>query len=172
LKNKDKVRGEFVVIVEFVFFFGFVVAFGVMAFVFYKLLFLARQGKLRHEIIIGSFLWLCMMYPRLKLLRDLLTEDGAIYVQLDYNEVHYCKAMMDEIFGRENFQREIIWRIGWISGYKSADKNWVRNHDTILFYSKNAEKLKFKKNYIPYAADYFFNITLHKNGYYIIELLC
>lgn len=91
--------------------------------------------------------WLCMMYPRLKLLRDLLSEDGAIYVQLDYNEVHYAKAIMDEIFGRENFQREIIWRIGWISGFKSADNNWVRNHDTILVYSKNSQGLKFIKQY-------------------------
>jgi len=91
--------------------------------------------------------WLCMMYPRLKLLRDLLSEDGAIYVQLDFNEIHYGKMLMDEIFGRENFQREIIWRIGWISGFKSADKNWVRNHDTILFYSKNAEKIEFNKQY-------------------------
>lgn len=91
--------------------------------------------------------WLCMMYPRLKLLRDLLSEDGAIYVQLDFNEVHYGKALMDEIFGRDNFQREIIWRIGWVSGYKSAGDNWIRNHDTILFYSKNSKKLKFIKNY-------------------------
>lgn len=91
--------------------------------------------------------WLCMMYPRLKLMRDLLIDDGAIYVQLDYNEVHYGKALMDEIFGRENFQREIIWRIGWVSGFKSADKNWVRNHDTILVYSKNAQKLEFIKQY-------------------------
>lgn len=91
--------------------------------------------------------WLCMMYPRLKLLRDLLSEDGAIYVQLDYNEVHYGKALVDEIFGRDNFQREIIWRIGWVSGYKSAGDNWIRNHDTILFYSKNSKKLKFIKNY-------------------------
>lgn len=91
--------------------------------------------------------WLCMMYPRLKLLRELLSEDGAIYMQLDYNEVHYGKLLMDEIFGRDNFQREIIWRIGWISGFKSADANWVRNHDTILFYSKNAKKLEFIKQY-------------------------
>jgi DNA modification methylase len=91
--------------------------------------------------------WLCMMYPRLKLLRDLLSDDGVIYVQLDYNEVHYGKLLMDEIFGRDNFQREIIWRIGWVSGYKSADQNWIRNHDSILFYSKNYKKLKFIKKY-------------------------
>jgi len=94
------------------------------------------------------------MKNRLSVARDLLSKDGAIYVQLDYNEVHYCKVLMDEIFGRENFQREIIWRIGWISGYKSADKNWIRNHDTILFYSKDKNSLDFKKKYIPYAKDY------------------
>src|SRR3989344_8121725 len=98
--------------------------------------------------------WLCMMYPRLKLLRDLLSEDGAIYVQLDFNEIHYGKMLMDEIFGRENFQREIIWRIGWISGFKSVDKNWIRNHDTILFYSKDKNNLDFHKRYIPYPDNY------------------
>lgn len=53
------------------------------------------------------------------------------------------------IFGEENFQREIIWRIGWLSGYKTADKNWIRNHDTILFYSKDASRMEFNKYYIP-----------------------
>lgn len=56
---------------------------------------------------------------------------------------------MDEIFGEENFQREIIWRIGWLSGYKTIEKNWIRNHDTILFYSKNNNSLSFNKYYIP-----------------------
>src|SRR5690606_6339415 len=56
--------------------------------------------------------------------------------------------LMDEIFGRKNFQREIIWRIGWLSGYKTIAKNYIRNHDTILYYSKNAEKTYFNKVYI------------------------
>ncbi len=98
--------------------------------------------------------WLVFMKNRLEIAKDLLAKEGAIYVQLDYNEVHYCKVLMDEIFGRENFQREIIWRIGWISGYKTADKNWIRNHDTILFYSKNKNSLEFYKKYIPYPKDY------------------
>lgn len=98
--------------------------------------------------------WLTFMRNRLEIARDLLSSDGAIYVQLDYNEVHYCKILLDEIFGRNNFQREIIWRIGWVSGYKSADKNWVRNHDSILFYSKDKTQLKFIKKYIPYPEDY------------------
>ena len=93
--------------------------------------------------------WLSFMKSRLKIAKDLLSPDGAIYVQLDYHQVHYAKILMDEIFGEENFQREIIWRIGWLSGYKTKDNNWIRNHDTILFYSKNPKSLKFIKNYIP-----------------------
>lgn len=89
--------------------------------------------------------WLTFMKDRLKLAKELLTDDGSIYVNIDYNEVHYLKVLMDEIFGRENFQREIIWRIGWLSGYKTIDKNCIRNHDTILYYSKNNKKLYFNK---------------------------
>ena len=98
--------------------------------------------------------WLVFMRNRLEIAKDLLSKEGAIYVQLDYNEVHYCKVLMDEIFRRENFQREIIWRIGWVSGFKTADKNWIRNHDTILFYSKNKDHLDFYKKYIPYSKNY------------------
>ena len=93
--------------------------------------------------------WLSFMRIRLALAKRLLRRDGAIYVQLDYHQVHYAKVLMDEIFGEDNFQREIIWRIGWLSGYKTADNNWIRNHDTILFYSRCANELDFRKNYIP-----------------------
>ncbi|MCH5180179.1 MAG: site-specific DNA-methyltransferase [Erysipelotrichales bacterium] len=93
--------------------------------------------------------WLTFMKNRLEVAKKLLSNDGAIYVQLDYHQVHYAKVLMDEIFGEENFQREIIWRIGWLSGYKTKDKNWIRNHDTILFYSKNSDALTFNKYYIP-----------------------
>ncbi|OOQ14632.1 site-specific DNA-methyltransferase, partial [Helicobacter pylori] len=80
--------------------------------------------------------WLVFMKNRLEAAREFLSDDGSIYISLDYNEVHYCKVLMDEIFGVENFQREIIWRIGWLSGYKTSINNFIRNHDTILFYSK------------------------------------
>ncbi len=95
--------------------------------------------------------WLSFMKTRLEIARKLLSNDGAIYVQLDYHQVHYAKVLMDEVFGEDNFQREIIWRIGWLSGYKTKDNNWIRNHDTILFYSKNNTSLDFKKYYIPKA---------------------
>lgn len=92
--------------------------------------------------------WLSMMYSRLKLARNLLSDDGAIFVNIDFNEVHNLKRLMDEIFGEKNFQREIIWRIGWLSGYKTLANNFIRNHDTILFYARNTDSLGFIKKYI------------------------
>ncbi|MCW8895749.1 site-specific DNA-methyltransferase [Sulfurimonas sp.] len=89
--------------------------------------------------------WLTFMKNRLEVAREFLSEDGSIYINIDYNETHYLKILMDEIFGRECFQREIIWRIGWLSGYKTIAKNYIRNHDTILFYTKNSNNFLFNK---------------------------
>ena len=95
--------------------------------------------------------WCSMIYSRLMLARNLLTDDGSIFISIDYNEVENLKKIMDEVFGAENFQREIIWRIGWLSGYKTTAPNFIRNHDTILFYSKNSTMLDFVKKYIENA---------------------
>ena len=92
--------------------------------------------------------WCSMMYSRLLLARNLLSDDGSIFISIDFNEVENLKKIMDEIFGAENFQREIIWRIGWLSGYKTMAPNFIRNHDTILFYSRNSSKLECIKKYI------------------------
>ncbi len=91
--------------------------------------------------------WLVFMKNRLEIAREFLSDDGSIYINLDYNEVHYCKVLMDEIFKRENFRSEIIWRMGFLSDYKTAAKKYIRNHDTILFYSKSDNYL-FNKTYI------------------------
>ena len=91
--------------------------------------------------------WLVFMKNRLEIAKQLLANDGSIYVNIDYNEVHYLKILMDEVFGRNNFQREIIWRIGWLSGYKTIAKNYIRNHDTILFYTKDPNDFVFNKAY-------------------------
>jgi len=98
--------------------------------------------------------YLQFMYERLMLLKELLSEKGSIYVHLDWNIAHYIKLLMDEIFGQENFIREIIWRPGWVSGYKSVAENWVRNHETILYYGKNKNNVIFNKMYTPYPPDY------------------
>lgn len=84
----------------------------------------------------------------------MLADNGSLYLHLDSNEVHAIKLICDEVFGAECFQRQIIWRIGWISGYKSAARNWIRNHDTILFYCKDPGKMIFNKMYLPYPEGY------------------
>lgn len=97
--------------------------------------------------------WLTFMRNRLEVAKKLLSKDGSIYIQLDSNEVHYFKILMDEIFGRDNFRREIIWSLGTSSGYKSKVKNWVRGHDTILFYSKS-ESFTFNPLFCDYDERY------------------
>ncbi len=98
--------------------------------------------------------YLQFMYERLLMLKELLAEDGSIYVHMDSNRGYQIRCVLDEVFGAENFQREIVWRIGWISGYKSAAENWVRNHDTIYYYSKDKRQFTFNKEYIPYPTGY------------------
>lgn len=97
--------------------------------------------------------YLQFMYERLLLMRELLSEKGSIYVHMDENRDYFVRAILDEVFGPQNFKREIIWRIGWISGYKSAAKQWIRNHDVILYYTKSSQ-YTFNKKYIPYPSGY------------------
>lgn len=103
---------------------------------------------------VGGVLMYCReLYSRLLLMKMLLSEKGSIYVHVDSNVSHYVKLMLDDIFGIENFQREIIWRMGWCSGYKTTSRNWIRNHDVILYYSFGKNPI-FNKEYIPYPEDY------------------
>lgn len=81
--------------------------------------------------------WLGMMYPRLELLRELLTEDGAIWVHLDDSELHYCKIMLDEIMGRKNFVTSVVWQKVFAKKNKALISG---SHDSILIYSKNIDK--------------------------------
>jgi adenine-specific DNA-methyltransferase len=102
----------------------------------------------------GTASYLRMITPRLVLMRELLSDAGSLYVHLDPTVGHYVKVVLDEVFGKASFQREIIWRIGWISGYKSAASNWIRNHDDIYYYVKNPGTAHFAKKYIPYPPGY------------------
>jgi len=81
--------------------------------------------------------WLCMMWPRLQLLRELLAEDGVIFISIDDNEQHRLRMMMDEIFGEENFIATIIWEK--VYSPKSSAKYFSENHDFIAVYAKNKE---------------------------------
>jgi adenine-specific DNA-methyltransferase len=91
--------------------------------------------------------WLSMIYPRLELLRELLAEDGSIWVSIDDNEGHYLKVIMDEIFGRKNFIAEIIWQKRTSRENRAAVGS---AHDAILLYAKKeAKEWKNHRNLLP-----------------------
>lgn len=81
--------------------------------------------------------WLSMIYPRLELLRELLAEDGSIWVSIDDNEAHYLKVVMDEVFGRGNFVTTVIWRKNYSP--KSTARHFSEDHDYIVVYAKNGD---------------------------------
>jgi adenine-specific DNA-methyltransferase len=82
-------------------------------------------------------IWLSLMRDRLEILRELLSEDGSIWVNLDDNEGHYCKVLMDEIYGRRNFVANAIWQKKYSP---QNDAKWLSDsHDHILIYAKNKE---------------------------------
>lgn len=85
----------------------------------------------------GTISYLRMIYPRIALMRELLSERGSIYVHLDWHIGHYVKILMDKIFGKENFVNEIVW--SYRSGGASQKGSLPRKHDTILFYAKNID---------------------------------
>ena len=84
----------------------------------------------------GTVSYLKMLYPRLVLMRELLSEKGSIYVQLDWHCSHYVKILLDEIFGKENFRDEIIWY--YPGGLKAIPHYFPRKHDVLLWYSKGS----------------------------------
>ncbi|MBI5491692.1 MAG: site-specific DNA-methyltransferase [Deltaproteobacteria bacterium] len=83
--------------------------------------------------------WLCMMVPRLKLLRELLKEDGVIFVSIDDNEVHHLRMLMDEVFGEENIIAELVWNLG--TGTEAG--HFTRSHEYILSYAKYRSKVPY-----------------------------
>lgn len=91
-------------------------------------------------------LWLSLMRDRLEILRRLLTEDGSIWVTLDDNEVHYCKVVMDELFGRANFVISVAWEKD--QGRRN-DTHFSSAHDHILVYAKEQERWRAIRNLLP-----------------------
>ena len=85
----------------------------------------------------GTVSYLKMLYPRLVLMRELLSDKGSIYVHIDWHVGHYVKMMMDDVFGKENFINEVIWQ-GAIGDTSSKNKKFIKSHDSIYFYRKNA----------------------------------
>lgn len=93
----------------------------------------------------GTVSYLKMLYPRLVLMRELLSDKGSIYVHIDWHVGAYVKAIMDDVFGKENFRNEIIWYYP-NSGLKARSKKFHQVTDTLYYYSKSADNFTF--NYI------------------------
>ena len=101
---------------------------------------LQANGPVDHEDLERHDKWLCMMWPRLHLLKELLTEDGVIFVSIDNNEQHHLRMMMDEVFGGACFKNEIVVRRGTKnvqSQFETIDA-LATGHDSILLYSRDA----------------------------------
>ena len=88
--------------------------------------------------------------PRLRECHRVLKDTGSIYLHCDYHANAHLRMLMDRIFGEKNFRNEIIWRMGWVSGFKTQRRGWIRNHDIILYYIKS-NNFTFNKEYIPYS---------------------
>jgi adenine-specific DNA-methyltransferase len=100
-----------------------------------------------------------MITPRLILMRELLSDSGSIYVHLDWHVGHYVKLVLDEVFGKENFENEIIWQ-------KRNSKNFIQFgysniHDAIYFYKKNIRG-HFEADYMPLDESYVERSYRHK----------
>jgi site-specific DNA-methyltransferase (adenine-specific) len=109
-----------------------------------------RVGQRAFSDVFDDFL--AFLEPRLVEAKRLLAPDGSLFFHIDYREVHYCKILLDEIFGRECFLNEIIWAYDY--GARTR-KKWPPKHDNILWYAKDPENYIF--NYdaierIPYMA--------------------
>lgn len=129
--------------------------------------------KLAYSDVWGSGLleYLEMIAKRILIARELLSDDGLMWIHLDYRAVHYVKIIMDEIFGMENMVNEIVW--GYRSGGASG-RRFARKHDTILLYSKTKE-YKFnpqkEKSYNRGALPYNFKGVQEyedENGWYTL----
>jgi site-specific DNA-methyltransferase (adenine-specific) len=96
--------------------------------------------------------YLAFIAPRLEEARRLLAETGTLYFHIDYREAHYCKLLLDEIFGREAFLNELVWAYDYGA---RAKRSWPKKHDTILVYVKDPAKYHFDSEQVdrePYMA--------------------
>ena len=97
--------------------------------------------------------YLIYMTARLLEMKRILKDTGSIYLHCDSTMSHYLKLVMDAVFGKRNFRREIIWNLETASGFKSQVRGFIRGHDTILYYVKSKEFI-FNKIFQPHKPEY------------------
>jgi len=108
----------------------------------------------------GTVSYLKMLYPRLVLMKELLSDRGSIYVHIDWHIGHYVKILMDEVFGKHNFRNEIIWHYPSMS---RTDNNFPRKHDTIYRYTKSDDCYFDPEN--EYVRDKYAETTISRSQY-------
>ncbi len=120
----------------------------------------------------GTASYLAMITPRLILMRELLAESGSIYVHLDWHVAHYVKLVLDDIFGRDAFLNEIIWKRSPFAGSSKARSNkFPINHDSLLLYVKT-NTFAFSHQYEDYSDEYKSRFKYQDDtGYYRKTLL-
>lgn len=109
-----------------------------------------KIGSKSYQDSFGDFY--AFLQPRIEEAYRILKNNGSFYFHIDYREVHYCKVLIDEIFGRDSFLNEIIWAYDY--GARTT-KKWPPKHDNILFYAKDPNHYTFNTDdmdRIPYMA--------------------
>ena len=112
--------------------------------------------------------WLNMMYPRLKLLREFMREDGSIWISLDDGEAHYCKVLCDEILGRRNFIADVAWEKS--DSPRMDAKLFSTRYDHTLVYAKNITALKINKVKVDEIPEHYDKVDKDGRRYYLKPL--
>lgn len=98
----------------------------------------------------GADSFIAMIYERLSLMNDLLADDGSIFVHCDWRVSGYMRSVLDEVFGKDNFQNEIIWQ-GAIGDTSAKNKKFIKSHDTIFLYVKNKDNFVWNDVFQAYS---------------------
>lgn len=109
----------------------------------------------------GTISYLKMIYPRLVLMKELLSEKGSIYVHIDWHIGAYMKIILDDIFGKDMFRNELVWT--YFGFKRSTTKKFPQKHDVIYSYTKNNEYV-WNTQYKPHSAEYIKRFKKDKNG--------
>ena len=100
----------------------------------------------------GADSFIAMIYERLILMRDLLSDDGAIYVHCDWRVHHHIRNALDEVFGSSCFLNEIVW--GYFSFKRKTTKKFPQKHDNIVSYKKSENRFTWNTQYVPHGEEY------------------
>ncbi len=117
----------------------------------------ADGNEVGYEDGVEHSIWLNMMYKRFEIIYRLLSDEGAIFVHLDDNEADYCKVLLDEIFGRENFMNRITIDARSPSAFSTVNPGMFVASEYILYYAKNRKLLKEKQLRSKRNPDYAYN---------------